>query len=70
MTVTDEEMARGQREMASKTGIFGAPEGGAALAATQHLGESGWIKPHETVVLFNTGTGYKYSETWEKALQA
>jgi threonine synthase len=31
---------------------------------------SGWIKPHETVVLFNTGTGYKYSEAWQRALQA
>ena len=31
---------------------------------------TGWIKPDETVVLFNTGTGYKYSEAWERALAA
>jgi len=30
---------------------------------------SGWINPEETVVLFNTGTGYKYAEAWQRALQ-
>ena len=40
----------------------------ATVIAARKLAASGWIKPGETVVLFNTGTGYKYSEAWEKAL--
>ncbi len=57
------------RELASSEGIFAAPEGAATVVAAQKLAEKGWIKPAETVVLFNTGTGYKYSEAWDAALQ-
>ena len=70
IAVTDKEMLYAGRELASLAGIFAAPEGAATVVAARILAASGWIKPHETVVLFNTGTGYKYSETWEKALQA
>jgi threonine synthase len=66
ITVTDEEMVAATRELSSKTGIFAAPEGGATLAAAQKLSESGFSKPTDTVVLFNTGSGLKYLE----ALQA
>src|SRR5580704_16198162 len=70
LTVTDEEMLQDGKELASLEGIFAAPEGAATVSATRKLATSGWIKPHETVVLFNTGTGYKYSEAWQRALQA
>jgi threonine synthase len=70
LTVTDDEMLQAGKELASLEGIFAAPEGAATVAATRKLSASGWIKPHETVVLFNTGTGYKYSEAWQRALQA
>lgn len=60
LTVTDEEMAAAQTEMARGEGIFPAPEGGATLAAARRLTVSGWIRPDETVVLVNTGTGIKY----------
>src|ERR1700675_2609037 len=70
LTVTDEEMLQAGKELASLEGIFAAPEGAATVSATRKLAASGWIKPHETVVLFNTGTGYKYSEAWQRALQA
>ncbi len=70
LTVTDEEMLRAGKELASKEGIFAAPEGAATVSAARKLAASGWIKPHETVVLFNTGTGYKYSEAWQRALRA
>jgi threonine synthase len=52
------------RTIASLTGIFPAPEGAACLAAQMRLLETGWIKPDETVVLFNTGTGLKYAHLW------
>ena len=41
-------------------GVSAAPEGGAALAALEHLLARLVIKPHESVVLFNTGGALKY----------
>jgi threonine synthase len=70
LTVTDEEMLHAGRELASLEGIFAAPEGAATVIAARKLAASGWIKPHESVVLFNTGTGYKYAEAWQRALQS
>ncbi|PYT68049.1 MAG: threonine synthase [Acidobacteria bacterium] len=69
ITATDNEMLHAGRELASLEGVFAAPEGAATVIAARKLATSGWIKPQETVVLFNTGTGYKYSEAWQKALQ-
>jgi threonine synthase len=70
LTVTDEEMLHAGRELASLEGIFAAPEGAATVIATRKLAAAGWINPEETVVLFNTGTGYKYAEAWHRALQS
>jgi threonine synthase len=70
LTVTDDEMLHAGRELASLEGIFAAPEGAATVIAARKLAESGWIKPEEAVVLFNTGTGYKYAEAWQRALQS
>jgi len=70
LAVSDDEMLRAGRELASLEGIFAAPEGAATVSAARKLTASGWLKPHATVVLFNTGTGYKYSEAWHRALQA
>ncbi|MEA2552354.1 MAG: threonine synthase [Fimbriimonadaceae bacterium] len=62
VTVSDAEMIAAAKEMAAKTGVFAAPEGGATLAASRKLTESGFLKPTDTVVLFNTGSGLKYLE--------
>jgi len=70
LTVTDEEMLQAGRELASLEGIFAAPEGAATVIAARKLAASGWIRPEESVVLFNTGTGYKYAEAWQRALQS
>jgi threonine synthase len=70
LTVTDDEMLVAGKELASLEGIFAAPEGAATLSAARRLATAGWIKPQETVVLFNTGTGYKYAEAWQRALQS
>lgn len=70
IAVTDDEMLEAGKELASKEGVLAAPEGAATVSAARKLAQSGWIKPHETVVLFNTGTGYKYSEAWQRALRA
>jgi threonine synthase len=70
VTATDEEMLAAGKELASSEGIFAAPEGAATVVAARKLAKQNWIKPHESVVLFNTGCGYKYTEAWQKALQA
>ncbi|MCP3979521.1 MAG: threonine synthase [bacterium] len=62
IAVSDERMAEGQLDMARCEGIFGAPEGGATVAAARALTERGWIRPGERVVLFNTGSGLKYPD--------
>lgn len=60
VAVLDDDILQAQMLMASKEGIFAAPEGAATLAATEQLVKEGWIQSGETVVLFNTGTGLKY----------
>ena len=47
-------------EIGSTEGVSAAPEGGAALAAIRRLVEDGTIRPHDSVVLFNTGGALKY----------
>jgi threonine synthase len=69
VTATDDEMLAAGKELASTEGIFAAPEGAATVVAARRLAEERWIKPHESVVLFNTGCGYKYSEAWQRALR-
>ena len=64
VTVSDSEMISAAREIGAKTGIFAAPEGGATLAAARKLEASGWIRPSDRVVLFNTGSGIKYIEAF------
>ena len=63
IAVSDEEILAAQRQLAVTEGIFAAPEGAATLAALHHLLESGWLKPQERIVLFNTGSGLKYLGT-------
>jgi threonine synthase len=70
LTVSDVEMLEAGKQLASNEGIFAAPEGAATVIGARKLAESGWIQPEQTVVLFNTGTGYKYAEAWQRALQS
>ena len=67
VATTDAEMLAACRDMAALEGIFAAPEGGAGLAAIEKLVAAKKILPNETVVLFNTGSGYKYLEAWQAA---
>jgi threonine synthase len=64
VAVSDDAIMAGVKELASVEGIFACPEGGAALAAYQKLLQSGFLKSGERVVLFNTGSGYKYLDTF------
>ena len=68
VAVSDEALMSACREMARLEGIFAAPEGGAGLAAIQKLVSEGTIGHQESIVLFNTGSGYKYLEAWRDAV--
>lgn len=63
VAVTDEEILASQSRLARTEGLFVCPEGAATVAATSHLISRGWIKPDESVVLLNTGSGIKYPDT-------
>ena len=60
VAVPDAAMVKGMLDIGKHQGISAAPEGGAALVAIARLVANGSIKPHETVVLFNTGGALKY----------
>ncbi|AKF86659.1 threonine synthase [Myxococcus fulvus 124B02] len=62
VSVTEAEIVQGTKDLASAEGIFAAPEGGACVAALRKLHASGQVTPEESVVVFNTGTGFKYVE--------
>jgi threonine synthase len=59
-SATDEEILAAVRHWASMEGVFAAPEGAAALVAYQKLLASGFFRADDKVVLFNTGSAYKY----------
>jgi threonine synthase len=65
VAVKDEELIAATREIGASEGLFVAPEGGACLPALRKLMASGEIGPHERVVLFNTGAGVKYIESFD-----
>ena len=64
IAVSDAELIRDAREMSAKTGVCACPEGGACLSAYRKILEGGVVQPEETAILFNTGTGLKYSEAF------
>ena len=69
IAVSDEQIMDAVKEWASKDGVFAAPEGAASLAAYNVLLEQNFLKSSDTVVLFNTGSGLKYIDVVEKALE-
>lgn len=64
VSISDEEMLDGAISLAGKEGIFAAPEGGACVAAAKHLLNRGFLRRDERIVLFNTGSGLKYTEAF------
>ena len=64
VAVTDEELLAATREIGAAEGLFCAPEGAACLPALKKLLAKGEVKADERVVLFNTGAGVKYLESY------
>lgn len=61
VSIGDEELLQGVRELSQEQGIYACPEGGAVWKAAQKLTQAGWLDPTEEIVLFNTGSGLKYN---------
>ena len=68
LKINDKEMISGVNKMSSMEGIFCAPEGGSILSAAIKLIDSNFINPNESVLLLNTGSGYKYLEELAEAI--
>jgi len=64
IAVSEREIVDGVKEAAGAEGLFMAPESGACVAAARKLRASGHLSPDDGVVLFDTGTGYKYVENF------
>lgn len=64
IAIDDAEMIRAARDIGASEGIFVAPEGAACLPALERLLTENVIDPDASVVLFNTGAGVKYLESY------
>jgi threonine synthase len=64
IAVSDEEMLTAGVQLATDEGIYAAPEGAACVAAAAQLLASGFLKPTDRMVLYNTGSGLKYPEAY------
>ena len=64
IAVTDEELLAAVAEIGALEGVFCAPEGAACLPALRKLIADDVVNANERVVLFNTGAGVKYLESF------
>lgn len=62
ISVTDQEMVDAMTEMGAAEGVFAAPEGAATLVGLKKLIDQNFLTGSETVILMNTGSGYKYMD--------
>ena len=67
VALPDEQILSSLRDWAKNEGIFLSPEGATATAAYDHLLSTGYLKPEDRVVLFNTGAGLKYTDVTAQA---
>ncbi len=62
VTIEEEEIITGMKEIAKTEGLLIAPEGAATWKALTKLRASKEISLSENILLLNTGSGYKYLE--------
>jgi len=68
VAIPDAEILTSLRDWAKNEGLFLSPEGAAATAAYDRLLASGFLTPRDRVVLFNTGSGLKYTDVIAEAM--
>jgi threonine synthase len=64
ISISDGDLLDAGIALAEREGIFAAPEGGACVAAVGQLLKTGFLKPNERIVIYNTGSGLKYLEAY------
>jgi threonine synthase len=62
VALSDDTIFASLKDWASHEGLLLSPEGAAATAAYDHLIGTGFLKKSDRVVLFNTGSGNKYTD--------
>ncbi len=67
LSFSDEQILASLKDWAKNEGIFLSPEGATATVAYDHLLQTGFLKPEDRVVLFNTGAGLKYTDVTAEA---
>lgn len=65
IAVSDDAIRAAWDELAAATGLFVAPEGASTLAALHDLLAKGLVHKGERIVLYNTGSGLKYTDAWK-----
>jgi len=60
LAVGDREMVEAMGELGSAEGVVACPEGAATLVGLKRLVHEGFLQADETIILLNTGSGYKY----------
>jgi threonine synthase len=68
LSFSDEQILASLQDWAKNEGIFLSPEGATATVAYDHLLQTGFLKPEDRVVLFNTGAGLKYTDVTAEAV--
>ena len=67
--LSDEKILASLLDWSKNEGLLLSPEGAAATAAYDHLIETGFLKPTDKVVIFNTGAGLKYVDMIAEAMK-
>ena len=67
VALPDEQILASLKDWASHEGLLLSPEGASATAAYDHLIATGFLSPSDRVVIFNTGSGNKYSDVLAQA---
>jgi threonine synthase len=68
LALSDQKLLTSLRDWALNEGILLSPEGAASTAAYDHLIEIGFLRKSDRVVLFNTGSGNKYTDVFARHL--
>jgi threonine synthase len=68
LAIPDEQILASLKDWAQNEGIFLSPEGATATAAYDRILADGFLKPQDRVVIFNTGSGLKYTDVTAEAM--
>ena len=68
VALSDQQLLTSLCDWALNEGMLLSPEGAASTAAYDHLIQTGFLKKSERAILFNTGSGNKYTDVFARHL--